>query len=185
MFRQFTSEKYAGIFEYGGTWSGAYLLRRAQRMPWDLQGAEAMDVDFVEAGLERLALRGAVDEARIASIGSDRAIVSSLEVTRYMRDRLLRDADWAGMAHSMELRVPFVDAVLARHVASRFARADAYTKRDLAKVARPQLPSEIIDRPKTGFTVPVRDWMMQADPRSVSARGLRAWQSTVASAFAS
>jgi len=32
----------------------------------------------------------------------------------YMRQQLLRDADWADMAHSLEIRVPLVDLELLR-----------------------------------------------------------------------
>ena len=35
--------------------------------------------------------------------------ISSLESCFYMRNQLLRDIDWAGMAHSLEIRTPFVD----------------------------------------------------------------------------
>ena len=35
--------------------------------------------------------------------------VAALETSLYMRNQLLRDADWAGMAHSIEIRVPYVD----------------------------------------------------------------------------
>jgi asparagine synthase (glutamine-hydrolysing) len=37
MLRPFTSPKYAGAAEYGGTLAGAYLLRRALFMPWELR----------------------------------------------------------------------------------------------------------------------------------------------------
>src|SRR4030095_8223630 len=36
--KYFTSPKYAGLFEYGGTYAGAYLLRRGMFMPWELPG---------------------------------------------------------------------------------------------------------------------------------------------------
>ena len=34
--KNWTSPKYAGLFEYGGSYSGAYLLRRGLFMPWEL-----------------------------------------------------------------------------------------------------------------------------------------------------
>ena len=43
--------------------------------------------------------------------------VASLEASLYMRNQLLRDADWASMAHSLEVRVPLVDVPLLRAVA--------------------------------------------------------------------
>ena len=41
-----------------------------------------------------------------------------MEAALYMRNQLLRDTDWASMAHSLEVRTPLVDAVLLQHVAA-------------------------------------------------------------------
>ena len=38
--------------------------------------------------------------------------VAVLESSLYMRNQLLRDTDWASMAHSLEVRVPLVDVKL-------------------------------------------------------------------------
>jgi asparagine synthase (glutamine-hydrolysing) len=40
---------------------------------------------------------------------SDVGRVCLLESAHYMRNQMLRDADWAGMAHGVEIRVPLVD----------------------------------------------------------------------------
>ena len=45
------------------------------------------------------------------------ARVAALESSLYLRNQLLRDMDWASMAHSLEVRVPLVDAHLLRKVA--------------------------------------------------------------------
>jgi len=174
--RRFTSAKYAGLFEYGGTWGGAYLLRRGLYMPWELPAF--LDADLVRAGWEQLhsipamnALVHLVDRLPFAESGqADFLRISALEMTYYMRSQLLRDADWAGMAHSVEIRVPFVDMFLLRQLAplraSRFfPRKPAYAE----CLSRP-LPASILHRPKTGFHVPVREWMQQE-----TERGLRPW----------
>jgi asparagine synthase (glutamine-hydrolysing) len=49
----------------------------------------------------------------------------------------------------------------------------------MALTARPQLPPEILDRRKTGFFVPVADWV-QGDSES---RGYRGWASQIAGNF--
>jgi asparagine synthase (glutamine-hydrolysing) len=169
LLRRLTSEKYAGLLEYGATWQGAYLLRRAVRMPWEVPGPPRPAVLGLEANpqLDHLA---ATTHPALA--------VSLLESTRYMRHQLLRDADWAGMAHSLEIRVPLVDVVLAAHVARQAATGSPWTKQDLAAAAQPPLPDALIHRPKTGFTVPVRDWM-QVGVRTPTPRGLRGWQEAV------
>jgi asparagine synthase (glutamine-hydrolysing) len=169
-----TSQKYAGLLEYGASWEGAYLLRRAVRMPWEL-GSESKTSEF-----ERPTT--VVDDALRAE-GSPQAIVSWLEATLYMRNQLLRDSDWAGMAHSVEIRVPLVDRELLRYVASQRRAGRVLTKQDLSATASPALPKELINRAKTGFTVPVRDWMRRTGSLTGTQRGLRDWQAQVAEAF--
>jgi asparagine synthase (glutamine-hydrolysing) len=176
------SEKYAGVLEYGATWEGAYLLRRASCMPWELD-QEGLAPAFVAEGLERLGASREQDPA-LDQLGDAHAVVSYLETTRYMRERLLRDADWAGMAHSVEIRVPLVDVPLARHVHAARRQGTTYGKRDLAAATRPALPEEVVRRDKTGFTVPVREWLLAAGRSTPRQRGLRAWQVAVADAFA-
>ena len=41
-----------------------------------------------------------------------------------MRNQLLRDTDWASMAHALEVRVPLVDAALLRCVARATASGE-------------------------------------------------------------
>jgi asparagine synthase (glutamine-hydrolysing) len=164
LLRRMTSEKYAGLLEYGGTWEGAYMLRRAIRMPWELSPVRPTRPPAAQLGR--------------AQSGSPGLTISELEATRYMRNQLLRDADWAGMAHSVEIRMPFVDKLLVQHIAQAAHAGRPYTKQDLAAVPVPGLPAAISSRPKTGFVVPVREWMLQDHPVSAH-RGLRGWQAII------
>ena len=75
-------------------------------MPWELP--EIIDPDVVRQGWAELQPLVRLDEAT-AGIRSKHLRVSALEMTCYMRNQLLRDSDWSGMAHSLEIRVPFVD----------------------------------------------------------------------------
>jgi asparagine synthase (glutamine-hydrolysing) len=170
--RRFTSPKYAGLLEYGGSFGGAYLLRRGLHMPWELP--RLMDPDMARAGWDRLqtTLRLADTCAQVVGAGRDRLAVSALEISWYMRHQLLVDADWAGMAHSLEIRVPFVDIDLLRESMPWFAAHPDLTKREVASRAAPQLPASLLGRPKTGFSIPVQDWLNGGLPR---ARGLRPW----------
>jgi asparagine synthase (glutamine-hydrolysing) len=84
--------------------------------------------------------------------------VHQLETARYLRHQLLRDADWAAMAHSVELRVPLVDPVLRCHAARQgFAPAREQGKAAAVRAAAPELPEEVFGRKKTGFYVPVAE----------------------------
>lgn len=170
IFKQYGSPKMASLLEYGGDWEGAYLLRRAVRMPWEIKDEFKIN---------------ALTSSELKNIKNKNAKVSYLESTRYMRNQLLRDSDWASMDNSLELRVPFVDVALTRYVASQRIERNELGKLDLASTAIPNLPPRVIMRPKTGFTVPVREWMSEKlseiDGRNEKKRGLRGWQETVRS----
>lgn len=170
-----TSPKYAGLVEYGATWAGAYLLRRSLFMPWELP--RLLPREMVDAGLAELDTLKRL-EASIAGIDDPRLKVSALELGWYMRHQLLRDADWAGMAHSLEIRVPFVDVALFARIAPLLAGAGAPGKREMADTPREKLPAAVRERAKTGFVVPVREWL--SGDRGVPAeRGLRGWAKCV------
>src|SRR5438477_2479845 len=155
--KRFTSPKYAGVFEYGGSYSGAYLLRRGMFMPWELP--DLLDPELVREGWAELQTLLRLDET-LDGIRNPRLKVSALEMNWYMRNQLLRDSDWAGMGHSVEIRVPFVDVDLLRAIAPLLASKQPPTKRDMAAVATPLITSEMLERRKTGFQVPVRDWLL-------------------------
>lgn len=171
--KHFTSPKYAGIFEFGGSYGGAYLLRRGLYMPWELP--KVLDADLVREGWERLHTLGQL-AATCEGLESDRLKVSALELSWYMRHQLLYDSDWAGMAHSLEIRVPLVDIELLRQIAPLLASGNPPRKRDMAAAPSQPLPAAVLNRPKTGFMVPVREWLLQsAQPGSGTERGLRGW----------
>jgi asparagine synthase (glutamine-hydrolysing) len=176
--RQFTSPKYAGLIEYGGDLGSAYLLRRCLFAPWELSGL--LGEDLARRGLAELQTSRNL-AATVKDIGRDRLAVSALEMEWYMRNQLLRDADWAGMGQSIEIRVPFLDVQLLRKAAPWFARYPDIRKAELAAVAAPRLPPSLLARPKTGFSVPVREWIRP--PGEKQERGLRGWAKYVHGRF--
>ncbi|MFL6197459.1 MAG: asparagine synthase (glutamine-hydrolyzing) [Thermoanaerobaculia bacterium] len=153
--------KMAGLLRYGGTLAGAYFLRRGLFLPEELPGI--MGRGAAEEGLGRY--DPVADAARVLAEGNGRladpwTAVHALETARYMRNQLLRDADWASMAWSVELRVPLVDAWLRQRLESnRFEPARSEGKAALVRRAAPELPEALWNRPKTGFYIPVAEWM--------------------------
>jgi len=174
-----TSPKYAGLLEYGGSFGGAYLLRRGMFMPWELP--EFLDGEVVREGWRELRQLSRL-EATVAGNRSDYHRISALEMCWYMRNQLLRDCDWTGMAHSLEIRVPMVDVELLRAVSPMLGTADALTKRDMAMMPEKLLPESVMSRRKTGFSVPVREWISEDAPYS-GERGLRGWTKQVYAAY--
>jgi asparagine synthase (glutamine-hydrolysing) len=93
-----------------------------------------------------------------------------------MRNQLLRDTDWASMAHGLEVRLPYVDASLIRRLGPAIASAAPPTKRDLLACAPARLHA-LAARRKTGFTTPVRGWIAQE--LGSKSLGLRGWAGEV------
>jgi asparagine synthase (glutamine-hydrolysing) len=105
--------------------------------------------------------------------------ISTLETALYMRNQLLRDSDWAGMAHGIEIRVPYVDIELLRAAPTGAMLKSVDAKKLLSQVPSKGLPAQATDRRKTGFSVPLSRWMAgKSDHFTSDSRGgrsSRAW----------
>ena len=172
--------KTAGLLDYGGSWEGVYLLRRALFLPFELK--TMLDPELLCLGLRRLdplgRLRAATRPVAVAGLSR----VSVLESVQYMRNQLLRDADWAGMAHGIEIRTPLVDVTLARAMSPLIPHLAAGTgKRALGAAPSVPLPGAIVDRAKTGFGVPTGRWLAATAAPAAAGKGAasRAWASEV------
>jgi asparagine synthase (glutamine-hydrolysing) len=179
--------KSAGLLELGGTPAGAYLLRRGLFMPWELSGL--LDEDTVRIGMRRLDPLGLLNAELRPLPANSHACVSILEATGYMRNQLLRDTDWASMAHGLEVRTPLVDSVLLRRLAPLVVGDTGVRKADLALCPSVPLPEEIAGRAKTGFETPIASWQRRraapagAEHRPpLSAPWARQWAREIAAA---
>jgi asparagine synthase (glutamine-hydrolysing) len=86
--------------------------------------------------------------------------VTALELAHYTNNVLLRDTDAMSMAHSLEVRVPYLDRPLVEWVLSLPAEAKGGAgKALLVEAARDLLPPEILTRRKQGFALPLARWM--------------------------
>jgi len=175
---RFAPPKTAGILEFGTRYGDAYLLRRGLFMPWELP--ELLGAEMARAGWQALDPLVRLEGCHAPIAGGARK-VAALEASWYLKNQLLRGADWAGMAHSLEIRVPFVDAVLFRALAPAMGRPGAPDKLAMAATPSHPLPEEILSRGKTGFDVPIRDWLGGGGDGE---RGLRGWARRVYAAFA-
>ncbi|MGZ5034313.1 MAG: asparagine synthase (glutamine-hydrolyzing) [Usitatibacter sp.] len=167
-----SSPKFAGLMEYGASYGGAYLLRRSLFMPWEIE--EIIEPDVAAEGWRDLQTLPHL-ERDIQGLKGNRSIVSTLELDWYMRNQLLRDSDWAGMAHSLEVRVPYIDVTFFRAILPALISGLPIGKTDVAKALSPALPDEVLKRGKTGFLVPVQQWCATRSGDGPMDRGLRGW----------
>ena len=88
--------------------------------------------------------------------------IGVLEQRCFLGERLLRDSDVAGMAASIEMRLPLVDHVLLDRVSRlhddrRFQPIGS--KGMLRRAGLDGLDPNLFDRPKSGFVMPFDDWL--------------------------
>ena len=87
-----------------------------------------------------------------------------LDMNMWLPGDILLKADKMCMAHSLELRVPFLDKKVmefAEHVPARFRVNEHGNKQVLRHAANRCLPDEWATRPKKGFPVPLRYWLRE------------------------
>ncbi len=152
------SEKIAALLEKKEiSLASFYPLSRQVHMDKQIKAFlknKVLPENRVEAQLSNLDLSG---------LSSDISKISCSEITTYMQNVLLRDTDQMSMAHALEVRVPFIDYTLVEYVLGvpdKF-KFPSSPKKLLVDALGNLLPSEIVDRPKMGFTFPWKQWMQK------------------------
>ncbi len=156
--------KLAGLPAYMGSVEGQYFLQRCLFLPYDLPAL--MGADLAREGLARLG--GSPPGMMPANARDATAAIGILESTHYLRNQLIRDSDWASMGHSLELRTPLVDSALLASLGPCVAGfAGGAGKVMLGRTPQKPLPSNIMNRPKTGFSLPMEKWLSDVSDKSV------------------
>jgi len=87
-----------------------------------------------------------------------------IDIHTWLRGDILLKADKMTMAHSLELRVPFLDKrvfEVASRIPASMKTADGTTKYILRKAAEGIVPDHVLNRKKLGFPVPIRHWLKE------------------------
>ena len=85
--------------------------------------------------------------------------ISRLELTRYLRNQLLRDADVMSMVHGVELRVPLLDLPLFSTLRAIPAAQRLSPHKRLLREAVPELPVGLLASRKRAFGLPFASWL--------------------------
>ena len=104
------------------------------------------------------------------------AATLAFETRTTLADQLLMKVDKMTMSASLEARCPLLDQDLAEYAArlpSRLKESAAGSKIVLRRALARWVPSEILDRPKQGFDVPLTTWLRRDLSEAVEALLLR------------
>ncbi len=88
-------------------------------------------------------------------------IAQYLDIKTYLAGDILTKVDRASMAHSLEVRVPFLDHKLVEWAFTAASSANLHNgvgKYTLKKALEPHLPHDVLYRKKMGFAVPLAEW---------------------------
>ena len=143
-----------GYLSLGGT-VGKYLCLRGQFIPSEI--AETLNMDEKQVwGI----LQEYPHYSQLNALSAPNQ-ASWMETNIYMQNQLLRDADIMGMAHGVEIRVPFLDkefVEMTSRIRSSLKFAEGKHKQLLIDSFKDLLPEPVWNRPKMGFTFPFTEW---------------------------
>ena len=130
-------------------WNGTFSDREKQRLTADeLPPA----LDGVLAQLR----------AQLGRNGSDLNAYLWFDQKYYLPDDILVKSDRISMAHSLEVRPPFLDhriVEFANRLPASLKIAGSRQKVVLQQLMKDKLPHSILHRPKLGFDIPAHDWL--------------------------
>lgn len=181
--RRTGNSRWRHLPDWARTMSGAWWLRRSMFSPEDLPAL--MGADLAAEALQDFSAASWVHCMSGEQPQNLRLALSQVESTTYLRNQLLRDSDWASMDHSIELRTPLVDSWLLRDVQPLLGSFHHFpSKRLLAEAPERSLPEAVIQRPKTGFNIPVLQWLKEmGHTKDANAMKNYSWARFLASAY--
>ncbi len=106
--------------------------------------------------------QSAIDTVRKLGVSCPRMSMMLLDFVHYLTDDILVKVDRAGMRESLELRNPLLDyevVELAWSLPLSYKVHDGKGKRILREVLGKYVPPALTDRPKQGFSPPLRAWL--------------------------
>jgi asparagine synthase (glutamine-hydrolysing) len=175
------SPKLSSFFEYSSSIQNLYLLKRGLFMPWELN--KILDGNFVKEGIKELNIFENLKKT-FSEINNIHFKISALETIWYLQNRLLRDADWCGMSHSLEIRTPYIDTELLTAIAPMLNQEMNIANKNILKNSFAEfLPKEIMKRKKIGFEMPLSKWLKEYPEEKKFYTTGRNWSSIVAKQF--
>ena len=175
--------KYVGFLRYNKNYLGSYLLKRGLFLPPEFRSHwfSEFDIRKIIKSMEPLNFI----KNNIADISKNNfSRIATLESEIYMRNCLLRDTDWASMAHSVEVRVPYVDSSVLRELSPFSGRKKLFRgKKILGELPSKPIPLDCMQRKKTGFNIPIEEWTKETIQNSNDLQFSRKWAHYIKNEF--
>ena len=117
---------------------------------------------FVANDYNKSLLSSDLDAALEATFLSQAQQMMYCDSVSYLPDDILCKVDRASMANSLETRAPFLDhrvIELAWRIPVNFSINGNQGKTLLKEILYKRIPSNLIERPKSGFGIPIGDWL--------------------------
>ncbi|MEO5936399.1 MAG: asparagine synthase-related protein, partial [Terriglobales bacterium] len=163
---------------------GSLLSREAAHVFWNGTFSEGEKREFFNGA------DAAPMAELLSNVGSGKGIEPFLRFDQayYLPDDILYKVDRMSMAHSVEVRPPFLDERIVRFAASlpeHLKLRGSDSKIVLRRLMENKLPPAILGRSKMGFDIPVHDWFRSSlkpflletiNQDSVRESGLFAWR---------
>ena len=148
-------DRWNKVLELGQGFETAWVLRRCLNTADELRVFDATN-NLEENVLPKI-ITGSSD---YLSTDNPKIVLAGLENNLYLKNQLLRDSDWATMAHGVELRCPLVDAYLLMALSPHLEQLSAHEGKTLLfNVPSKPIPNFIAKKRKTGFSIPVKKWL--------------------------
>ncbi len=133
-----------------------------------LSEAEGDDLISKDIIIEDNQFLSSMDIYKHGTLKDNKANLMLMDLLQYHPDDILCKVDRTAMSVSLETRVPFLDkdvVEFALSLPTSYKYEDGITKRVLRNILYKYVPREIIDRPKTGFAIPLNKWLLEPEIR--------------------
>jgi len=165
--------KYAGILKYGRSIDESFFLQRSLMFPNEIK--EFISPEIFKEGYNQLDIFNELNKD-VKDFEDANLAIMYLEIKYYLSSKLLKDADWVSMSHSLELRTPFVDWHFFTQLLPSLKSNMKISKENLLNCYKEKLPNELFHRNKTGFEIPHQHfYQLITKKKSKASNSLRNW----------
>jgi len=136
--------------KYLDSFADLYVLKRSNLLFEEIYFLTKEEINFYKKNSDLYKILNQID---IFSNNLNEKIYYA-ESQLYMKNMLLRDSDWAGMANSIEIRVPFADCIFRDQISNKYHQNKKINKKIVFSILNQEIKKIIKNRKKTGFNIP-------------------------------